>query len=92
MTIPWYAEPTPQELADNLRSAIDWTQQNRKRVESNVIHIYAWNETGECAGLVPKLDEGTARLDAISRVLTSQHDSSNSVRSNASGGRPRTGN
>jgi len=66
---PWYTEATPQELADHLRSAIDWTQQNRKSVESNVVHIYAWNETGECGGLVPKLDEGAARLEAIREVL-----------------------
>jgi len=66
---PWYTEPTPAEFADHLRSAIKWAQQNQACVEANTVLIYAWNETGEGGRLVPSLEEGAARLDAIQKVL-----------------------
>jgi hypothetical protein len=66
---PWYTEPTPQELADNLRSALQWNQENPTAAEANAVIIYAWNESDEGGWLVPTLHEGTARLDAIREAL-----------------------
>jgi hypothetical protein len=73
-TRAWFAEPTLQEFEEHFRSAIEWTKQNKKSAESNVVMIYAWNETGEGGRLVPTLDEGAARLDVISKVLTAVND------------------
>jgi hypothetical protein len=66
---PWFAEPTPQELADSLRSAIQWMEENPTTAEANAVIIYAWNESDEGGWLVPTLHEGTARLDAIREAL-----------------------
>lgn len=66
---PWYAQPTPQELADNLRSAIEWIDAHPEAAPARVILIYAWNESDEGGWLVPTVAEGTARLDAIATVL-----------------------
>lgn len=69
---PWYTQPSPQELADNLRAAIEWSREHPDCAEANVVIIYAWNETDEGGWLVPTLSQGTARLDAISRTLRGQ--------------------
>jgi len=66
---PWYEQPTPQELADNLRAALEWNRQNEAQAEANAVIIYAWNESDEGGWLVPTRSEGAARLDAIQRVL-----------------------
>jgi hypothetical protein len=66
----WYAPPTPQELVDNLKSAMDWVKANPSVCPANAVLIYAWNELSEGGWLVPTLSEGTARLDAMSKVLT----------------------
>ena len=65
----WYQAPTPQELADNLESAITWVKDNPSVCRANAVLIYAWNELSEGGWLVPTLAEGTARLDAIAEVL-----------------------
>lgn len=66
---PWYVQPTPDELAANLRSALDWIEADPQATEPRTVLVYAWNESDEGGWLVPTLDEGTARLDAIQRVL-----------------------
>lgn len=66
---PWYTPPTPAELADHLRSAVFWTRSNPDATRADTILIYAWNESDEGGWLVPTHSEGTARLDAIKRVL-----------------------
>jgi hypothetical protein len=66
---PWYTVATPRELADNLRSAIEWSRQYPESAEANAIILYAWNESDEGGWLVPTKGEGAARLDAISAVL-----------------------
>lgn len=66
---PWYVQPTPAELAANLLSALDWMKANPEVTEPQAVLIYAWNESDEGGWLVPTLDEGTTRLDAIQRVL-----------------------
>lgn len=67
---PWYTMPTPAELADNLRSAVEWNRANPANAEANTVLIYAWNESDEGGWLVPTMKEGTKRLDAISKTLT----------------------
>jgi hypothetical protein len=66
---PWFTQPAPAELAEHLRAALAWNQENRNAAEANAAIIYAWNETDEGGWLVPTKGEGTARLDAISKVL-----------------------
>lgn len=66
---PWYVQPTAAELAANLQSALDWMEANPEATEPRAVLMYAWNESDEGGWLVPTLDEGTARLDAIAEVL-----------------------
>jgi len=65
----WYAPPTPAQLADHLKGALDWVRDNRAICEANTVLVYAWNEFAEGGWLCPTLEEGPARLDAIRRVL-----------------------
>ena len=69
---PWYTQPTPQELADNLRAAVGWVEAHPEAAQPQAVLIYAWNESDEGGWLVPTLSEGTARLDAIAEVLRGQ--------------------
>ncbi len=64
---------TPAELAKHLQDAIEWTQTNRDLNPANAIIIYAWNENDEGGWLIPTLSEGTARLDAIAKVLKGEN-------------------
>jgi len=66
---PWYTEPTPSELAAHVRSALDWVSENPTAAEADTVLVYAWNETDEGGWLVPTLSGGSARLDAIRKVL-----------------------
>jgi hypothetical protein len=66
---PWYAEPTPLELAGSLRAALQWNADNPKAAETNAVLIYAWNESDEGGWLVPTKSEGAARLKAIAGVM-----------------------
>jgi len=68
----WYAPPTPRELADHLKSAMDWVEANPSVCPARSVLIYAWNELSEGGWLVPTLSEGTARLDALSEVLKAE--------------------
>ena len=65
----WYAAPTPSELADNVRSALEWAHRHRASCDANTVLVYAWNETDEGGWLVPTISEGTRRLDALRDVL-----------------------
>ncbi len=69
---PWYAMPTPAQLAENLRAALEWNRAHAAVNPAGAVLIYAWNETDEGGWLVPTLAEGTARLDAIRSVLKSK--------------------
>lgn len=66
---PWFTEPTPGELGNHVRSAIQWNRDNPGAAQANTIIIYAWNESDEGGWLVPTFSEGPARLDAIREVL-----------------------
>ncbi len=64
---------TPDELANHVRGALEWTKANRDLNPANAILIYAWNEHDEGGWLQPTLgadgkpDE--ARIHALARVL-----------------------
>ncbi len=65
----WFTPPTPAELAGHLQSAIDWVAKHGDLCEANAVIVYAWNEINEGGWLVPTIKEGTARVEAVGRVL-----------------------
>ncbi len=65
----YYQAPTPAELASHVSRAVKWMQNNPDAAPSQMAIIYAWNENDEGGWLVPTLGDGTARLDAIAKVL-----------------------
>ncbi len=65
----YYEAPTPEELAAHLRRALEWCRDNSAAAEARAVLIYAWNEFDEGGWLCPTLSEGTARVDALGRVL-----------------------
>jgi hypothetical protein len=66
---PWYTPPTPDELGANVGGALDWVAANPGCTRPRAVLIYAWNESDEGGWLVPTAAEGTARLDAMAKVL-----------------------
>ncbi|MEI7729307.1 MAG: glycoside hydrolase family 99-like domain-containing protein [Verrucomicrobiota bacterium] len=64
---------TPDQLANHLREAVDWTQHNRDLNPSNAIIIYGWNENDEGGWLIPTLGAdgrpNEERIKAVSNVL-----------------------
>jgi len=74
-TIPssdfWYTGVTPERIAKHLNDAIVWIQSTPSKILDNLLIIYSWNEYGEGAWLTPTKSEGTARLDAIAKVINS---------------------
>lgn len=66
---PWCAQPTPDELAVNVKEMVTWIGQNPKACPTQTGLIYAWNETDEGGWLVPTRSEGKSRLDALAKVL-----------------------
>jgi len=65
----YYEAPTPEELASHLQNALAWCRENPQVAEAQAVLIYAWNEFDEGGWLCPTISEGTARLDALSKVL-----------------------
>jgi hypothetical protein len=65
----YYGAAKPEEIADHLRAAVEWTAKNTTKAPTNAVIIYAWNELDEGGWLVPTLSEKTARLDALRTVL-----------------------
>jgi len=69
----YYTDATPDEIANNLKSAMDWNAKNPTMAEANAVIIYAWNEIDEGGWLLPANTVfnpvGTSRLDAISKML-----------------------
>ncbi len=66
----WFAHGKPEEVAAHVAAGLDWVRQHPALCPANTLIIYAWNELSEGGWIVPTLDEGTARLDAIQRALT----------------------
>jgi len=69
---PWFTQPSPTELANHIKDAIQWNKKNPTAGRANAVLIYAWNESDEGGWLVPTIDEGTARLDAIKKILVNK--------------------
>lgn len=59
----------PVEIANHLGNALDWLAANRDAAPAQTAIIYAWNEFDEGGWLAPTVSEGSARLDAIAKVL-----------------------
>jgi len=65
----YYEAPTPAELADHVARAVRWARENAAACPAQAVIVYAWNEHDEGGWLCPTLSEGTARIEAIGRVL-----------------------
>jgi hypothetical protein len=66
----WCQQGTPQQIAGNVKQAIEWVKTNNSVThESNTILLAAWMDITESGWLVPTLNEGNARLNALSKVL-----------------------
>lgn len=66
----WYTGVTPQRIAGQLETMIEWVQTHSDRIlGGNLSIIYAWNENGEGGWLTPTASEGNARLTAIGKIL-----------------------
>lgn len=66
----YYRTATPQEIGEHLRKAINWVSANPKSASANAALVYAWNENDEGGWLVPTLEAGAARLEAVRSVLS----------------------
>ncbi len=62
-------QPTPDELSTHLRAGYKWIDINPDVAESKTMLFYAWNEIDEGGWLVPDKNQGTARLEAICKVV-----------------------
>lgn len=60
---------SPAKIAARVKAAVEWNAKYPKVGEANAVIIYAWNEFDEGGWLCPTKSEGTARLDAIRKVL-----------------------
>ncbi len=65
----YYEPPKPDELAAHVAHAVEWMNRHPAAAPARLAIIYAWNENDEGGWLVPTLDEGSARLDDIGKVL-----------------------
>lgn len=61
--------PTPLQIANNLKSGIDWVNANPASAAPRTVIVYAWNEFTEGGWLTPTLSEGNQRLKAIKNML-----------------------
>ncbi len=81
--VPWwpdckanhYSTAAPEEVAQHVSEAMQWTAANRESTVANAVILYAWNENDEGGWLVPTLkSDGSAdtkRIEAISQALRS---------------------
>jgi hypothetical protein len=65
----WVQPGAPAEIAAHLERALEWTARYPAAADAKAVPVYAWNEFDEGGWLCPTLREGTARLDAVRRVL-----------------------
>ena len=67
------ATATPDELAEHVRDAIEWTRANRDLNPANTIILYAWNEHDEGGWIQPTLGSDgqpdDSRIEALGKVL-----------------------
>ena len=64
---------SPEEIAAHVGRGVSWFQKHPGKNGTELVLIYAWNELDEGGWLVPALPppdgEGTARLEALRKVL-----------------------
>jgi len=69
----YYERGTPDELAAHIGRGVSWFKTHPGKNGTELVLIYAWNEIDEGGWLVPALPpphgEGTARIDALRKVL-----------------------
>lgn len=69
----YYKPGTPDEIAAHIGRGVSWFKQHPGKNGTGLVLIYAWNEFDEGGWLAPALPppdgEGTARLDALRKVL-----------------------
>lgn len=67
---------TPDELAAHIGRGVSWFKKHPGKNGTELVLIYAWNELDEGGWLVPALPpphgEGTARIDALRKVLVTR--------------------
>ena len=79
--VPWtkytdsnhYRAAEPQQLAEHLKEALDWTAAHPAATAPNTVLVYAWNENDEGGWLIPTLKPDgtadTAHVEAMGRML-----------------------
>jgi hypothetical protein len=67
---------TPDAVGDMLQKAIDFTKKYTDVLEQRLVTMFAWNEIGEGATLLPRVREGgimdLSYLQAVARVIKAQ--------------------
>ncbi|MCK1368308.1 hypothetical protein [Bradyrhizobium sp. 62] len=67
----YYVAGTPEEIAAHVRELITWVDENPATCPARTGLIYSWDEHDEGGStLNPTLGDGSAILDAVTRVLT----------------------
>lgn len=73
----YYKRGTPEELAAHVGRGVSWFKKHPGKNGTELVLIYAWNEFDEGGWLVPALPpphgEGTARIDALRKVLVARN-------------------
>jgi hypothetical protein len=65
----WVADGTPQQIASNVKNAVNWVKANPGSCEANTIIIYAWNEFDEGGWLCPTFGNDISRIKAVKEAL-----------------------
>lgn len=65
----YVAVATPAELAEHLKASLDWLAQHAATAPARTSLVYAWNENDEGGWIVPTLQDGAVRLEAIKSML-----------------------
>ncbi len=61
--------PKPEEAAAHIRQGFEFVQSHPEVCDAHSILCYAWNEFCEGGWLCPTYGEGTARLDAVRKMV-----------------------
>jgi hypothetical protein len=73
----YFEAPAPEELANHLRRAVQYTESQSKDRKAPAVLIYAWNENDEGGWLLPTFPCDTRRLEAAHVALGAGHQTSN---------------
>ena len=73
----YYNHATPDELAAHVQSGLKWMLKNKSAATAQCALIYAWNEHDEGGWLCPTLHEGTARIEAVGKMMLNFKEKNN---------------